>query len=62
MQSFNQKGNPYNNTVIEYFHATLKRGKLIKENIIVLKKHIDQSFNLLKAGTIEKEFIAVSII
>ena len=35
VQSFSNKGNPYDNAVIESLYATLKKKKLIIENIIV---------------------------
>ncbi|MCF8002448.1 MAG: IS3 family transposase [Halanaerobiales bacterium] len=54
------RGSQYANAVIEYFHASLKKKKLIPVNITILKNHIDQYFNLLKAGIKEKEFIAAN--
>ena len=62
VQSFSNKGNPYDNAVIESFHATLKKEEVNHKSILILKKHIDQSSNSLRVGTTKKEFIAVSII
>ena len=62
IQSFNAKGNPYDNAVIESFHAILKKKKSIITNIEIIMMLLWLYFNLLRSGIIEIEYTVELII
>lgn len=61
-RSYSAKGNPFDNAVIESFHAILKKKKFIVATISRSKKLIWPYFNILRVGIILEEFIVALII